>query len=216
MFCCRDFTRDPFTHRSPNQGVLRFSLTAPGKSAHSAYPWNGSNAIQTLLEGIQSIQAATHEGKRVFDNAGPQWHTTMSVNIISGGAVINQVPAKAEARVDVRFTEEWTADSLKKVIQAHAAGCQVEFFFEQPMLLSPPESDFMVTARQLIEKYTGAAVEFSRGHGTSDPHWTNFKTVMTKPIGGGLHQDDEWLDFPSLVTFYSLMADFVSVWGARA
>eukprot|EP01137_Pigoraptor_chileana_P031957 Opistho-2@20564 len=205
---------DNFKLVTHEKGVFRLGLTADGKAAHSAYPWNGTNAIQMVMDDIAALQRLTHDGKPLFDNEGPvtHWNSTVVPTIIQGGDVINQVPGKATAKVDIRFTEKWNLQSLRDVVLPAVTRCKCEVVFEQPMFHSPPEAQFMVDAKAVIEKVTGSPIQYSRGHGTSDVHWAPFPAVMFKPIGGGLHQDDEWLDFPSLITFYEILHELALHW----
>ncbi|KJE97663.1 hypothetical protein, variant [Capsaspora owczarzaki ATCC 30864] len=208
---------DNFKLVTHEKGVFRIELTASGKSAHSAYPWNGDNAVLTLIDEIGRVGSIQHDGKPVFDNVGPQWHSTCVPTIIQGGQVINQVPGSASAKIDMRFTETWTLDTLKTVVfgalasSPNASKIRAEVVFEQPMLLCPPELPCMIATKKVMEDHVHHDVEYSRGHGTSDGHWADFPVVMFKPIGGGLHQDDEWVDFPSILTFYDICADVIKL-----
>jgi hypothetical protein len=38
---------------------------------------------------------------------------------------------------------------------------------------------------------------------------------MFKPHGGGLHQDGEWVDFPSLMVYYGIAQELLARWSRR-
>ena len=215
--------------------MLRFKLSAKdGKAAHSAYPWLGKNAILDLNKDIESVLAtrypegSEHEGSLVFNNPNtnptasqgkkgfPNWYTTMVPTLISGGTAVNQVPGSATATIDVRYTEAVPLVTLKEWIGSQIHHCDIDFFFEQPMLESPPDTAFMVEARHEMEEILGRSVELNRGHGTSDGHWApGFCIVMYKPEGGGLHQVDEWVDFDSLMIHHAINVRLTMRWSCR-
>ncbi|MCK5805913.1 MAG: M20/M25/M40 family metallo-hydrolase, partial [Lentisphaeria bacterium] len=72
------------------KGVLTLELQAEGKAAHASTPWQGSNAIDTLIDGYARI-------RDMFPGvtAGDEWHNTMVASIIQAGTVANRVPDKA-------------------------------------------------------------------------------------------------------------------------
>lgn len=84
------------------KGILRFALAAEGKSAHTANPELGRNAIYSMLDAVavlrglpeQVMPAAPHplcgEGK-------------LTVSTIAGGVQVNVVPAVCQAMVDRRM-----------------------------------------------------------------------------------------------------------------
>ena len=93
------------TSRQPviaQKGILRFALEAAGKSAHTANPELGRNAIYAMLDAVallrtqpaQVMPAAPHplcgEGQ-------------LTVSTISGGVQVNVVPASCRAMVDRRM-----------------------------------------------------------------------------------------------------------------
>lgn len=43
------------------------------------------------MDAVQIVYNTQHNGEKVFDNTGPQWHTTCVPTIMNGGEVINQV-----------------------------------------------------------------------------------------------------------------------------
>lgn len=76
-------------------GSYEYRLTSYGVSAHSGKDFDeGVNAVAELASKVVDIQALTSRGAdRDF---------TVSVNKIYGGTAVNQIPAFAEAAVDLR------------------------------------------------------------------------------------------------------------------
>eukprot|EP01134_Creolimax_fragrantissima_P007315 CFRG7315T1 len=206
---------DGFKVVTHEKGVLRISLTVEGTNAHSAYPWNGVNAIDLLMNDILALKTVQHEDTNVFNNDELYWHTTLNTSRIVGGEAINQVPRYANAEIDIRYTEQWNISSLKEIINSTVKHAKVDYFFEQGMLSCPPELSYSKDTVSYLEELLGRKIEYSRGHGTSDGHWAEFPTVMFKPVGGGLHQADEWLDFPSLIQYKTAITRLVNRWSSK-
>eukprot|EP00126_Sphaerothecum_destruens_P009570 Sdes_comp20536_c0_seq6m15218 len=185
---------DGFKLVTHEKGVLRFRLSAKsGKAAHSAYPWNGENAIQSVMQDLQRLlNCSDSKGRLIFNNSSypkhidslsfENWHTTLVPTMIQGGTAVNQVPGTADVIVDIRYTEMWQISDLKSNIEKHVKNCQIAYIFEQPMLISDPHSIYMQEAKKTMEDTLGTQVSLSRGHGTSDGHWApHFTVIMFKP-----------------------------------
>jgi Acetylornithine deacetylase/Succinyl-diaminopimelate desuccinylase and related deacylases len=81
-----------------SKGMLVVRLLATGRAAHAAYPWLGDNALVKLQRTVASLLArypvATEE----------VWRTTVNLaRIGTRNEARNQVPADAEALLDIRF-----------------------------------------------------------------------------------------------------------------
>ncbi len=88
------------------KGLLRLKLIARGRSAHGARPWLGENAIEKLFTDYRRLQS-------LFPDTDPgHWQRTMNLSAIHGGESSNQVPDRAEATLDIRFTENDDPDVL--------------------------------------------------------------------------------------------------------
>jgi succinyl-diaminopimelate desuccinylase len=88
------------------KGLLRLRLVCRGRSAHGARPWLGDNAIEKLMGAWRRIAAD-------FDLSAPDhWHRTVNFSQVRAGDSPNQVPDRAEATLDIRFTESDDIDAL--------------------------------------------------------------------------------------------------------
>jgi succinyl-diaminopimelate desuccinylase len=81
-------------------GNVNATWTFTGRSAHSARPWDGENAIHAAARGIAAL--AEHEPEEhVFD--GLTFYEVASVTEIEGGIASNVVPDRAVCGVNYRF-----------------------------------------------------------------------------------------------------------------
>ncbi len=84
------------------KGVLRFALLAQGRSAHTANPGRGRNAIYAMLDAVGLLRALPAQ----IMPAAPHplcGEAKLTVSTISGGTQVNVVPADCEAMVDRRM-----------------------------------------------------------------------------------------------------------------
>ena len=91
-------------------GTLRMTLTAHGKTAHSARPWMGDNAIHALAPALATLQAFEPETR---DVDGLAYRESLSAVGVTGGIAGNVVPDRAELTVNFRFAPDRTvADAV--------------------------------------------------------------------------------------------------------
>lgn len=82
------------------KGTLRVDVTANGKAAHSARPWNGHNAIHeaaTILGRLVAYEPQTIEVD------GLEYHEAMNAVAIRGGIAGNVIPAECVVTINYRF-----------------------------------------------------------------------------------------------------------------
>lgn len=89
------------------KGLLRLRVACRGRSAHGARPWMGDNAIDRLAAAVARIRE-DFPAPRSDDH----WHRTFNLSRIRGGDAPNQVPDRAEAVLDIRFTEDDDIEAL--------------------------------------------------------------------------------------------------------
>jgi acetylornithine deacetylase len=90
------------------KGLLKLSLVARGRPAHSAYPELGRSAIHMLVAALARLEAAQMP-------AEPGWgDTTMNVGLIAGGVAANVLAPSCDATVLIRCAAP-TADVLDTV-----------------------------------------------------------------------------------------------------
>jgi succinyl-diaminopimelate desuccinylase len=81
-------------------GNVNATWTFTGRSAHSARPWDGENAIHNAARGIAQL-ADFGRAEHVFD--GLTFYEVASVTQIQGGIAQNVVPDRVVAGVNYRF-----------------------------------------------------------------------------------------------------------------
>jgi len=99
---------------SATKGSLRLTLTAKGRSAHSAYPEQGESAIEKLLDVLQDLRHCQWPSDELLGE------TTCNIGVISGGTRANVIPGEASAVLQLRLVND--ADSVKSILEQVVAG----------------------------------------------------------------------------------------------
>jgi succinyl-diaminopimelate desuccinylase len=89
-------------------GNLNARVVFEGKSAHSARPWLGVNAIKVALDGLRPVLEAE---PRDVDIEGLVFREVMSVTQLHAGIASNVIPARAEANINYRYAPDRTPES---------------------------------------------------------------------------------------------------------
>jgi succinyl-diaminopimelate desuccinylase len=81
-------------------GNMNATWTFTGRSAHSARPWDGENAIHAAARGVAALAEFDRE-EHVFD--GLTFYEVASVTQIQGGIAQNVIPDRVVCGVNYRF-----------------------------------------------------------------------------------------------------------------
>ncbi|HEX7963649.1 MAG TPA: M20/M25/M40 family metallo-hydrolase [Candidatus Saccharimonadales bacterium] len=189
------------------KGWWRFDLIAKGISVHSARPWEGDSASMKLVEAL-------HELKEHFKDHGP---LTDSLNFgaINGEGVYNQVPDSISAKVEIRLASDQSWPKNKAFVdglcQRHDLAYNT-FSLVEPMkpILDDPLVD---TYRDVVERVVGKRPEGHISLGGSDaPYFTEagIPCIVSCPLGGKHHSEDEWLDKESFLQFVPILRAYLA------
>ena len=109
-------------------GNLNARVVFEGRSAHSARPWLGQNAIGLAFEGLQSVLQAE---PRDVDIEGLLFREVISVTQLQAGIATNVIPARAEATVNFRYAPDRTPASAEARVR-ELVGRDVEILSNSP------------------------------------------------------------------------------------
>ncbi len=118
-------------------GSLHASVRFHGRTAHSARPWQGDNAIHKAASLLARLSALEPESS-VVD--GLEWKRVTSATMASGGRARNIIPDLFELNLNHRFgpdvTLEQAEQRVRELVGQHA---EVEFVDRSPA--APPRAD---------------------------------------------------------------------------
>jgi succinyl-diaminopimelate desuccinylase len=109
-------------------GNLNARATFEGKSAHSARPWLGVNAIKLAFDGLQQVLETE---PRDVDIDGLVFREVISVTQFNAGIAANVIPARAEAILNFRYAPDRTPESAVERVR-ELVGSDVEILANSP------------------------------------------------------------------------------------
>ncbi|MCH2326495.1 MAG: succinyl-diaminopimelate desuccinylase [Rhodospirillales bacterium] len=149
------------------RGSMTAFLTVHGASGHAAYPHLADNPVERLVKMLSAVlDKPLDDGTEHF-----QPSTTVVTTIDVGNPVANVIPARAEARINVRFNDLHTGAGVGTLLRRRLDDIGGDYDLDarvsgEPFLFPPgPLSNLVAGA---VEKVTGKRPEFSTAGGTSD------------------------------------------------
>jgi succinyl-diaminopimelate desuccinylase len=175
-------------------GSLHATARFRGRTAHSARPWQGENAIQKSA-GFLARLAAEAPRSHVID--GLEWRSVISATMASGGRGRNVIPDVFELNLNHRFAPDTSAAEAQEYVRALVAG-EAELEFSDVSPSAPPFGTHPLV-RALAES----------GVVTVEPKqaWTDvarFAALGMPAVNFGpgtqaqAHQRNEWTELPLL------------------
>lgn len=192
------------------KGILSFDIEYHGKACHSAKPRLGDNAIDKIIEAYTTLKRTIENRQAAYDTPEHRW-TTVNLNIIQWGTAWNVISNYAKGHIDIRFTEDFTVDTLKSDIDTMLNPLGVTMSHETygECVYSDPLDTEIEKYFMICKNIVGEA-SFANQHGATDGRWfNNAKVLLHKCNGGNLHTDDERTDINSMHTIYECYKQFI-------
>jgi succinyl-diaminopimelate desuccinylase len=109
-------------------GNLNARVVFEGRSAHSARPWLGVNAVRVAFDGLQTVLQLEPRDAVI---GGLLFREVLSVTEIHGGIATNVIPARVEATLNFRYAPDRSpADAEARVREL--VGRDVEILSNSP------------------------------------------------------------------------------------
>ncbi len=189
------------------KGILQAKISAHGQTAHGAYPWKGENAIWKMNEFLEALK------KRFPIPSAEQWITTVNLSKIeTSNQSFNKIPDDCVISLDVRYISEESETIVHTIKQLLPKGFKLEIICKEPVLNTDDGNQYIKTLENIGKQITKKRVILRSAHGSSDTrHFAhvNCPGIEFGPIGGGIGSDDEYVDMPSLETYYHILIKFL-------
>ena len=190
------------------RGSVNIWIEAEGVQGHVAYPHLADNPIPRLVACLADLDALTlDQGTRWFQPSNLE-----ATDLEVGNPAHNVIPARAAARVSVRFNDLHTGGAVAEKVFAIAErhGCSSRAVISGEAFLTPPGA-FSALVAEAVAAETGVAPEPSTSGGTSD---ARFLQALCPVIEFGLvnatmHKRDEAVavdDLDTLARIYARIA----------
>ncbi len=186
------------------RGILNVELKIGGKSAHGARPWKGESAITKLFQVGEKL-------KKMYPSSSEKYDVTINYGKISGGSAINQVADNASLWLDIRYTPKVSETEIMKNLQTTFPDIKIEIFDSLPPFFINTQNKYIQQWLQLINLQGNEKVFIKEDAATDGPYFTenNIPVIISKPNGGDIHTEQEWISLSSWIKFSELLYLFL-------
>lgn len=198
-------TNFDIVHRA--KGVLWVEISSKGKTAHGAYPWKGENAILKMNEFLNVLK------KKYSIPAQEKWLTTVNVaRIETRNVAFNKIPDDCMVGLDIRYIPEDTSTVVRSIQTLLPKGFTFRILAQEPALHTDADNEYVKILQKISGQIIKKKIMLRGAHGSSDArHFVriNCPGIEFGSIGGGIGSDNEWVDIPSLETYYKILKTFL-------
>ncbi|MEH3158633.1 MAG: succinyl-diaminopimelate desuccinylase [Sphingomonas taxi] len=193
------------------RGSVNIWIAVPGRQGHVAYPHLADNPAGKLAKALAALEDMTLD----TGNAWFQPSNLEITDIAVGNPAHNVIPARAEARINIRFNDEQRGAALiermTEVVRAYAPDATVTGKVSGEAFLTEPGA-WTALVSGAIEAQTGLVAELSTSGGTSDARFLSklCPTVEFGLLNATMHQVDEAVAVADLETLTAIYADVIA------
>ncbi len=191
------------------RGSVNMWIAVEGSQGHVAYPHLADNPAPRLLRILTAIDA-------IVLDAGTDWFQPSNIEITDihiGNPSTNVIPARATARISIRFNDLHSGasltDRIRAVVEQEKGATLTAKISGEPFLTQPGALSQSISAS--IEAVAGIVPELSTSGGTSD---ARFLCRLCPVVEFGLnnatmHKTDEAVSIADLDALTLIYADFL-------
>jgi succinyl-diaminopimelate desuccinylase len=185
-------------------GNLNARVVFEGRSAHSARPWLGVNAVKVAFDGLRDVLELE---PRDVEIQGLVFREVLSVTQIHGGIAPNVIPARVECTLNFRYAPDRTPESAEERVR-ELVGREIEVLQNSPAARVALDSPLVERLRQIgpfeiqpKQAWTNVADFSARGLDA-----INFGPGATRFA----HAADEQVEIAALERTYTALRQFLS------
>jgi succinyl-diaminopimelate desuccinylase len=192
------------------RGSLNAQIVVEGTQGHVAYPQRADNPVHRLLAVLEALRATPLDyGTQYFEPSSLQ---VTSIDV--GNEATNVIPARAQARLNIRFNDLHTGTALigwiETLCRQHAPRSTVTATISGESFLTQPgrETRALVSA---IRQVTGLEPALDTGGGTSDARFIARYCPVSEfgLVGASIHKVDEHASVDDLEKLTSIYQTFL-------
>ena len=197
------------------RGSLTGHLAVTGQQGHVAYPHLAANPVKGIVTALAKLYGTPLDSGSTHFSPSNLEVTSIDV----GNPATNVIPARAEARFNIRFNDNHEAETLKAMLQesiaAALSGTDLTFTLD-----FAPHGDAFVTKPGALDKllseavteFTGKTPVLSTGGGTSDARFIKdyCPVVEFGLTTETIHKTDENATLADLETLTAIYRRFIA------
>ena len=178
------------------RGSLTADIAVEGVQGHSAYPHRAKNPLSAMVKLLARLEAEPLDrGTQHFDPS------TLAITTVDcGNPAGNVIPAKATARINIRFNDTHSGDTLsawlrheaEAVTEATGTTISLKISVSGEAFLTPP-GELSAMVAKAVQAETGRKPVASTSGGTSDARFIkdHCPVVEFGLVGKTMHQVNE-------------------------
>ena len=176
------------------RGSLTARVIAHGKQGHVGYPERVDNALHSMCRLMNAIvDIPMDNGNQFFDPSSVQ-----IVHVNGGTGATNIAPGTADFTFNIRFSSQFTGDSLTALINETLDATGRKYTLEidrinRSFVTDPADNPLADQLADVIDSVVGSRPAYVTNGGTSDSRFiTNYCPVVDYGVNGStIHQVDE-------------------------
>ena len=196
--------------KNGRRGSLSGHLVVTGRQGHVAYPHLADNPLTRLVAMLAPVNGTELDGGTSHFLPSAANVTTIDV----GNPATNVIPARAEAKFNIRFNTEHSADSLRGWLEEHFTRVGGDWHAQwkvnaDPFITDPgPLTDMLAAA---VTEITGRTPALSTTGGTSDARFITRMCPVAEfgLVGKTMHQVDEHVDVADIEELCAIYQSFL-------
>ena len=202
------------------RGSLSGIITVTGHQGHVAYPERAANPLDLVIKLCEALKnPVMDKGSENFEPSNLEITT-----IDTGNTATNVIPQQSVIRFNVRYNDNWTAETLKQEIKKRLNSVKLEKkgslvpMFKIDWVISPggvflTKNDELVGClSNAIKTVTGRTPELSTSGGTSDARFIKdyCPVVEFGLVGKTMHMVDECVAIDDLEKLTKIYENFLA------
>ncbi len=193
------------------RGSVNLWIEVPGKQGHVAYPQLADNPIPRLVAMLAELDG-------IVLDTGNAWFQPSNIEITDitvGNPATNIIPAKATARISIRFNDAHggaaLVERIESLVHRHDPAAAVTARISGEAFLTAPGA-FSTLVGAAIEAQTGLVPELSTTGGTSDARFLSAlcPTVEFGLVNATMHKLDEAVTLADLTKLTAIYAEIIA------
>ncbi len=202
------------------RGSLNGRLNVTGVQGHVAYPHLAANPVKGLIRVLDRFyDEPLDHGTAHFS---PSNLEVTSIDV--GNEAVNVIPAKAEARFNIRFNDRHEAKTLETLLRQKTAQALEGSNLGFTLLFEPPSQAFITTPGPLdallseaVRDVTGLMPSLSTDGGTSDARFIKdlCPVVEFGLLTASIHKIDENVAIADLTRLTAIYHHFLELYFAN-
>jgi succinyl-diaminopimelate desuccinylase len=196
-----------------HKGVAWLTATARGRAAHASTPALGDNAVVRMAQFSLALEELDFS-----DYADPLLGLpSLSLGTVHGGTMVNIVPDRCDAEIDVRLTPALSPEQALSLVGAIAGeGVEVAPSLALPAVASELDDPWLERVRRLAGGGKPRSATYFTDAAVLAPACGHPPVAILGPgEPAQAHRVDEWCSVAAIESAAELYADLISDWRSR-